>query len=136
MRWLRKQRDLIGLIMIWGLLLQSLVLPVSTAAHAATPATGEVAAGLICTTRTASPVPAGTFAPDEQRQSHKGPDCQCCHMNCRHGCGGTCGGLLGAFAYIVGPRAVAITAAQKSMTHALYDATVQIESRPRAPPLA
>ncbi|MDJ0514202.1 MAG: hypothetical protein QNJ62_12245 [Methyloceanibacter sp.] len=136
MRWLRKERDLIGLIMIWGLLLQSLVVPISTTAHAATPATDEVSAGVICTTRTASPVPAGTFAPDEQRQSHKGPDCQCCHMNCRHGCGGTCGGVLGAFAYMVTPRAVVIAAAQKSAVHALYDAALQIESQPRAPPHA
>lgn len=137
MRWLRKERDLIGLIMIWGLLLQSLVIPFSTTAHAAMQATGSESAGIICTTRTASPVPAGTFALDEQKQSQNSADCQCCHMSCRQGCGGACGGgILGAFAYLVTPHSAALTATQGRTAKAVYDAALLAESQPRAPPLA
>ena len=137
MRWLRKERDLIGLIMIWGLLLQSLVIPFSSTAHAAMLATRADSAGIICKTRTASAVPAGTFAPDEQKQSQNSADCQCCHMSCRQGCGGTCGGgLLGAFAYLVTPHSAFLSAAEKADTPAAYDAGLFAESRPRAPPLA
>ena len=136
MRWLRKERDLIGLIMIWGLLLQSLVIPVSSIAHAAMLATGSDSAGIICTTRTASAVPAGTFTPEEQKQSQNSADCQCCHMCCRQGCGGTCGGLLGAFAYLVTPHRAFLSAAEKANTLPAYDAGLFAESQPRAPPLA
>ncbi|WP_208430884.1 hypothetical protein [Methyloceanibacter caenitepidi] len=137
MRWLRKERDLIGLIMIWGLLLQSLVIPMSSTAHAAMLASGSDTAGIICTTRTASPVPAGTFAPGEQKQSQNSADCQCCHMSCRQGCGGMCGGTgLGAFAYLVTPHRAFLSAAEKANTPAAYDAGLFAESQPRAPPLA
>jgi hypothetical protein len=136
MRWLRKERDLIGLIMIWGLLLQSLVLPVSTTAHATALATRADAAGLICTTRSSSPVPAGTFGPEEHKQSQNGVDCQCCTMNCRHGCGGSCGGVLGAFAYLVTPRSVTMTLAQGPDGPAAYDVALLAEGQPRAPPQA
>ena len=137
MRWLRKERDLIGLIMIWGLLLQSLVIPMSSTAHAAMLATGSDTAGIICTTRTASAVPLGTFAPDEQKQSQNSADCQCCHMSCRQGCGGMCGGTgLGAFAYLLTPHTAVLSAAETANGPAFYDAGALTESQPRAPPLA
>jgi len=134
MRWLRKERDLIGLIMVWGLLLQSLVIPVSSTAHAAMLATGLESASIICGTRAQSPIPAGTFTPDEQRQSQKGPDCQCCHMNCRQGCGGACGGVLGAFAYLVTPRSTALFAVDGATATVAYDSGLLAEGQPRAPP--
>lgn len=136
MRWLRRERDWIGLMMIWGLLLQSLVIPVSTTAHAAMMATGSESASIICAPRSASPVPAGTFAPDEQNHSHNGIDCTCCHINCRHGCGGACGAVLGAFAYLVTPRSTALSAVPVSTAQAVYDATLLAQGQPRAPPLA
>ncbi len=136
MRWLRKERDLIGLIMIWGLLLQSLVLPVSTTAHAAASAMGVDAAGLICTTRSASPVPLGTFEPEEHKQGQNSAECQCCTMNCRHGCGGSCGGVLGAFAYLMTPRSAAMAVALETTDALAYDANLLIGTQPRAPPQA
>ena len=137
MRWLRKERDWIGLIMVWGLLLQSLVIPVSTTAHAAMLATGSDSAGIICTTRTSSQVPPGTFAPDSQKQSQNGADCQCCHMSCRQGCGGACGGaVLGTFAYLVAPGSLASPASQNRHAQAVYDAALLAQSQPRAPPRA
>lgn len=137
MRWLRKERDLIGLIMIWGLLLQSLVIPMSSTAHAAMLAAGSDSAGVICTTRTASPVPAGSFAPDEQKQSKNSADCQCCHMSCRQGCGGMCGGAgLGAFAYLLTPHSTVLSAVEVASAPAVYDAALLAESQPRAPPQA
>ena len=136
MRWLRKERDLIGLIMIWGLLFQSLVIPVSATAHAAAQATGADAARLICTTRSSSPVPAGTFGPEQHNQSHNSADCHCCTMNCRHGCGGSCGGILGAFAYLVTPRSASMSLAQRPDAPAAYDVALLAEGQPRAPPQA
>lgn len=137
MRWLRKERDWIGLVMVWGLLLQSLVIPVSTTAHAAMLATGSDSAGIICTTRTASQVPPGTFEPDGQKQSQNTADCQCCHMSCRQNCGGMCGGaVLGAFAYLVTPESAALSAARRHGGQTVYDATLLAEGQPRAPPQA
>ena len=141
MRWLRKERDFITLIMVWGLLLQSLVIPFSTTAHAAMLASGSDGTGILCTTRTASPVPSGTFAlgpqkQDPQKQSQNGPDCQCCHMACRQSCGGACGGLLPSFAYLVLPSPASQPLAQARLEARAYDLALLAEAQPRAPPHA
>lgn len=136
MRWLRKERDLITLIMDWGLLLQSLVIPFSTTAHAAMLAAGSDSTGVLCTTRTASPVPSGTFAPDPQKQSQNSADCQCCHMACRQSCGGACGGLLPSFAYLVLPSPAGQPLAQARLKAPAYDLARLADARPRAPPHA
>lgn len=136
MRWLRKERDFITLVMVWGLLLQSLVVPFSTTAHAAMLAFGSENTGVICTTRTASPAPAGTFAPDPQKQSQNGADCQCCHMSCRQSCGGGCGGLLPSFAYLVLPSQKAQPLAQTRLDAPAYRLALLADAQPRAPPHA
>jgi hypothetical protein len=136
MRWLRKERDLIGLFMTWGLLLQSLVLPISTTAHAAALAMDLDTAGLICTTRSSSPIPAGAFGPEEHKQTQNNAECPCCTMNCRHGCGGSCGGVLGAFAYFVTTRSGTMSVAQGPYAPAAYDVALLAEGQPRAPPIA
>ena len=137
MRWLRKERDLIGLVMVWGLLLQSLVIPVSARAHATARASGLDALGILCTSRDSSSVPVGTFAPDPQKQSNNGPDCQCCHMACRQGCGGICGGgILPTFVRVLLPSKTALADRSRSVEVLALDSASLAEGHPRAPPLA
>jgi len=134
MRWLRKERDFIGLVMVWGLLLQSLVIPFSTTAHAAMLATGFESASIICTTRTASQIAPGTFSPDGQKQSRSSADCQCCHMSCRQGCGGTCGGFLPSFASVTWPRSVPVAATRQPGAPQSAALARLTQAGPRSPP--
>lgn len=94
MGWLRTQRDIIGLVAIWGLLLQGLAIPFASGLHAAALSSDDDFA-LVCATPGASSAPGQT--------PRNGPDCQC-PMACHAGCGGACGGgLLSTFARVVLP---------------------------------
>lgn len=134
MGWLRKERDLIGLVMVWGLLLQSLIIPFSTSAHAAARTSDADVFGIICTSGTSTPVPNSAFDPDRSKQSRNGSDCKCCHMSCSHSCGGSCGGLLGALAYVIRPQTGAVSDAALSQAPAAYDTIWLANAQPRAPP--
>ncbi len=98
MRWLRTQRDLIGLVAVWGILLQSLALPFSSGLHAAAFASADADFTLICTTRGTISSKAPGIAPEDRKQSRKGAGCPCsmaCHAGCANACGG---GVLPTFA--------------------------------------
>ena len=135
MHWLRKQCDLLGLVVTFGLLLQSLVIPLSTGAHAAALASGLDFASIFCTTRTSTLVPDGTFAPETEKQSKSGSACQACHVACRKGCGPTCGdGFLPTFARVELPGASPYAAlAMQTETPAPIAAQTD-HARPRDPP--
>ena len=138
MRWLRTQRDMIGLIAVWGILLQSLAIPFSSGLHAATLASGDAAASganfaLLCTTRgtISSKVPG--LAPDGQSQNRNGPDCPCsmaCHAGCASACGG---GVLPSFARVALPGDAILAAASPSF-RALAASSLRYGAHPRAPP--
>ncbi len=130
MGWLRKERDLIGLVVAWGILLQSIVLPFTTGLHAATLTSESVEASVLCTTRSAAAVPA------LPAQSHKTPDCQCCHMACRQGCGGMCGGILPSFARVILPSSTVVAVAEPSRDTPAPQSAWHTAAKPRAPPLA
>ncbi len=130
MGWLRKERDLLGLLVVWAILLQSIALPFTTGLHAATLTSEAGQASILCTSR-------GTaVTPESPGQNNKGPDCQCCHMFCRSGCGSACGGILPTFARVPLPSSTVIAV---DILH--LDATTPTPARhaaaqPRAPPRA
>lgn len=130
MGWLRKQGDLIGLVVAWGILLQSIVLPFTTGLHAATLTSEPMEASILCTSR-------GMAAFQElPAQSHKTPDCQCCLMACRQGCGGMCGGILPSFARVALPSSTVIAVAEPGLDAQSPQSAWHIAAKPRAPPLA
>jgi hypothetical protein len=129
MRWLRKQRDLIGLFLVWGILLQALALSFTTGLHAATLLSGSEAS-IICTSRGVA------VTPDGSKQSNKGPDCQCCHMACRQACGGGCGGILPSFARVPLPSSKVIAFVTPRFDTDAAEQAKHATAQPRAPPRA
>jgi hypothetical protein len=131
MGWLRKQRDLLGLVVVWAILLQSIALPFTTGLHAATLTSGPAEASIICTSR-------GTaVTPESPRQSNKGSDCQCCHMSCRSSCGGGCGGgILPTFARVALPSRTVIASAAPRLDAPAPTQATRPATQPRAPPRA
>ena len=138
MRWLRTQRDMIGLIAVWGILLQSLAIPFSTGLHAATLASGDGAAGgadfaLLCTTRGTISSKVAGIAPDGQTENRNGAGCPCsmaCHAGCASACGG---GVLPGFARVALPGDAIL--ATSSSLHAQVAGTKLLHLKePRAPP--
>lgn len=130
MAWLRKQRDLVGLIVVWGILLQALAFSFTTGLHAATLVSGASEASIICTSRGVA------VSPDNPRQSNKGPDCQCCHMSCRQACGGGCGGILPTFARVPLPSSTVIAYVAPRFDVDAVDSAGYAAAHPRAPPQA
>ena len=128
MGWLRKQRDLIGLVVVWTILLQSIVLPFTTGLHAAVLTGAPAEASIICTSR-------GTPVTQLPGQSHKKPDCQWCHMSCRQGCGG-CSGILPTFARVLLSSAAVLAVAAPRREAPAPQAAGHAVAQPRAPPLA
>ena len=131
MGWLRKQRDLIGLVVVWGILLQSLVLAFTTGLHAATLTSEPFEASIICTSRGVA------VTPDEKKQSNNSSGCQCCHMSCRQACGGACGGgILPAFARVALPSSTVIAVSTPRLDARAPEPAWQATAQPRAPPRA
>lgn len=128
MGWLRKERDLIGLVVIWTILLQSIVLPFTTGLHAATLTAGPLEASIVCTSRG---VAVGQQQPAQDQ--HK-PDCQCCQMACRHN-GASCGGILPTQARVPLPSSTAIVVATPYREAPALKSTAPLAARPRAPPV-
>jgi hypothetical protein len=130
MGWLRKERDLIGLVVVWTILLQSIVLPFTTGLHAATLTSGAPEGGIICTSR-------GTaVTPESPAQKNSGSDCQCCHMSCRQSCGGGCGGgILPTFVRVPLPSSALIAVAEPRSVAPAPQPAKHATSQPRAPPL-
>lgn len=124
--WLRKQRDLIVLVVAWGILLQSIVLPFTTGLHAATLTSEPMEASILCTS-------SGMAAFQERpAQSHKTPDCQCCHMACRQGCGG----ILPTFARVPLPSSTVIAVDTRRLDAPAPGPARHAAAQPRAPPRA
>lgn len=139
MRWLRTQRDMIGLIAVWGLLLQSLAVPFSMGAHAAPHAAGDIAASgmniaLQCATPGAISTPVLALVPEGEKQSQNGSDCGCCNMACHASCGGTCGGLLPAYARVALPGDAILTAASLTLRAQIARSKGAHQKEARAPP--
>ncbi len=129
MRWLRRQSDVVGLVAVWGLLLQALVVPLSSGLHAATLAPGASNAPFICGIATP------TSPPASQKDHNRGGDCQACHAACGHGCGSMCGGgLLPAAARVVLPLSNGPLATAPD--HSSVPQGLHAEALPRAPPWA
>jgi len=128
--WLRKERDFIGLVVVWTILLQSIVLPFTTGLHAATLMPGPGEGNILCTSR-------GTaVSPELPGQSHKKPDCQCCHMSCRQGCGSALGGILPDSAREPLPSSIVLAIAGPHRDAPAPRAARHAAAQPRAPPLA
>jgi len=131
MGWLRKQRDLIGLVVVWGILLQSLALSFTTALHAASLVSGPFEASIICTSRGVA------VAPGDTKQSNNSSDCQCCQMSCRQACGGACGGgLLPTFARVPLPSSAVLAVATARLDVRAPEPARHATAQPRAPPRA
>jgi hypothetical protein len=129
MGWLRKERDLIGLVVVWAILLQAIVLPFTSGLHAATLTSGQES-NILCTSR-------GTVVtPELPGPSHKKPDCQCCHMSCRQGCGSACGGILPDLARVPLPSSTVIAIAGPRLDAPPASLAEHHSAQPRAPPLA
>ncbi len=129
MGWLRKERDLIGLVVVWTILLQSIVLPFTTGLHAATLISGSAEAGIICASR-------GTaVTPESPAQKNQGSDCQCCHMSCRQGCSGMGSGILPTFVRVRLPSSPVIAATVPSSDTLAPQLAKHATIQPRAPPL-
>jgi hypothetical protein len=129
MGWLRKERDLIGLVVVWTLLLQSIVLPFTSGLHAATLMAGPGESSILCTSR-------GTAVSQElPGQSHKTPECQCCHMSCRQGCGSALGGILPDFARVPLPSPTVIATGGPRLDASAPQPATHHSAQPRAPPL-
>jgi hypothetical protein len=129
MKWLRRDQDCIGLVLAWALLVQSLLLAVSSGAYAATLATGG--STVLCTQRgavTDRTVPG---------QRHKSTDCQCCSVSCRTACGGGGGsGLLPIALRVPLPAAVEVPAEPPRAPELTLRSAETSLAQPRAPPLA
>ena len=127
MGWLRKERDLIGLVVVWAILLQAIILPFTSGLHAGTRTSGPQS-NILCTSR-------GTVViPDQPGQGHKKPDCQCCHMSCRQG--SACGGILPGLARVPLPSSTVITIAGPRLGAPASTTAKHTSAQPRAPPLA
>ncbi|MEZ5826884.1 MAG: hypothetical protein R3D30_07195 [Hyphomicrobiales bacterium] len=127
MGWLRKERDLIGLVVVWTILLQSIVLPFTTGLHAAMLVSGE--ASILCTSR--------GVAVDQKlpAQDNQKPDCQCCHMACRLACTGS-SGILPTLARVPLPSSAFLVVAAPRPEAPALRSTIPLAAQPRAPPLA
>ncbi|MET0688119.1 MAG: DUF2946 family protein [Methyloceanibacter sp.] len=126
---LRKNRDCIGLMLAWAILVQAVILSFTSGVHAATLAAGAGGGSVLCTTR----APGGEqIRAEPPHQS----DWQCCATACRLACSATTAGLLPEAERVLLP---AFAFAMVQLPHAetpaprLHDA---FSSRPRAPPLA
>jgi hypothetical protein len=121
---LRRHQDVISLVASWALLLQALIGPVLPSLYT-TADEGVV----MCTTK-------GVAAEDAPLPKPHKPNCECCTLICRAGCGNMSTGVLpsaiavlpsGAAAiFIPGPRLDAPTLRQADLSAA----------RPRGPPIA
>jgi len=129
MSWLRKERDLIGLVVVWTILLQSIVLPFTSGLHAATLTSGPQS-NILCTSR-------GNVAiPGQPGQNRQKPDCQCCHMSCRQSCGSACGGILPDLARVPLPSSTVIAITGPRLEAPPARPAKHDSAQPRAPPLA
>ncbi|HUU67384.1 MAG TPA: hypothetical protein VMW57_08930 [Methyloceanibacter sp.] len=129
MGWLRKERDLIGLVVVWTILLQSIVLPFTSGHHAATLVSGSESS-ILCTSQ-------GTVvAPEKPTQNRQNSDCQCCHMSCRQGCGSAHGGILPDLARVPLPSSTVIAVAEPRLDAPSARPAKHHSAQPRAPPLA
>jgi len=128
MGWLRKERDLIGLVVVWTLLLQSIVLPFTSGLHAAMLVSGSESS-ILCTSR-------GTVVtPEKPGQDRQKPDCQCCHMSCRQGCGGG-SGILPDLARVPLPSSTVIAVTGPRLDAPAPQPAKHHSAQPRAPPIA
>jgi hypothetical protein len=129
MKWLRRDQDCIGLVLASALIVQALVLSLSSGAYAATLATGG--STVLCT---ASGAVAERTVP---RQRHKSTDCQCCSMSCRTSCGvGGGGGIIPIALRVPLPASVEVPAELPRALELRLRSAETATPQPRAPPLA
>lgn len=128
MGWLRRDKDCIALVAVAALLLQAILLSVTSGLHAATLASGN--GFILCTTRGAI---TGKQLPGE---NHRGADSQCCSMSCRLACSGTGGGIVPIASRLPLP-AFAAARADAPLYRAPQDYSAEtVSAQPRAPPYA
>jgi hypothetical protein len=129
MGWLRKERDLIGLVAVWTILLQSIILPFTSGLHAAALLSGTEGT-VFCSSRGAG------AARELPGPNHRKPDCPCCHMSCRNACGSAHGGILPTEVRVPLPSSAVITVAAPRVDAPALRSARHRSAQPRAPPLA
>jgi hypothetical protein len=129
MGWLRKERDLIGLVAVWTILLQSIILPFTSGLHAAALLSGTEGT-VFCSSRAAG------AARELPGPNHRKPDCPCCHMSCRNACGSAHGGILPTLARVPLPSSTVIAVAALRLDAPALRSARHRSAQPRAPPLA
>ena len=129
MGWLRNDKDLIGLVLAWAILLQAVIFSFTSGAHAASVASEAASASILCTTNglhTAGDVPS-----KKQQAPH-----WCCTLACRLACGTThAGGLLPTAERVPLPIFKAIAVPLRLPDAPKANASRSLSAPPRAPPL-
>jgi hypothetical protein len=128
MNWLRRDKDCIALVIVWGLLLQAAILSFTSGAHAAMLASGGSV--VLCTAKGAV---IGRQLPG---QNHQKADCQCCTMSCRAACAGSCGGIIPIAFRAPLPASVEAPAKPPRFLGPRLKTAEASAAQPRAPPLA
>jgi hypothetical protein len=128
MGWLRREKDCIGLVVAWAILVQAVILSFTSGLHAATLAAQPGQAVVICTARGA------VIARQLPGQSHQKTDCQCCSMACRSACGGSCGGILPIALRVPLPASVQVPADRPNFEVPAVKSAEVFSGPPRAPP--
>jgi hypothetical protein len=122
---LRRHQDVISLVAAWALLLQALIGPILPSLHM-TAEQGVVmctAKGAIATKEAPAP------------KQHK-PNCQCCTLACRVGCGSASAGLLPDATLVPPPASAAILISGPRFDAPEPDHAELSAARPRGPPVA
>ena len=121
---LRRHQDVISLVASWALLLQALIGPILPSLHM-TAEEGVV----MCTEK-------GTVAekPTPAPKQHE-PNCQCCTLACRLGCGSSAG-LLPDTTRVQPPATAAVLTLGPRVDAPAPDQTELSAARPRGPPVA
>lgn len=128
MGWLRRDKDCIGLVVAWAILIQAVILSFTSGLHAATLASEPGGSVVLCTSKGAV---IGRQLPG---QSHQKPDCQCCSIACRLACGGSCGGLLLIAARVPLPPSASVRVKGPGIDAPVLKLAGAFSAQPRAPP--
>jgi hypothetical protein len=127
MRWLRREKDWLGLVLAWALFAQSFILGFASTLHAAE-ALARGGTGVICSAK-------GTAGPQAPGPAGQKSDCPCCVAACRTACHMAAAGLPGGCAIPL--PGFAVLGDGQLHDDALLRATAErFAVRPRAPPLA
>ncbi|MGH6866618.1 MAG: hypothetical protein ACREDO_10730 [Methyloceanibacter sp.] len=129
MGWLRREKDVIDLFVVWAILLQALTFSFTAGLNAAA-MTSSAGDAVLCTSRGVAVVP------NAPAPSHQTPDCQHCVMACRQGCGSSCGGILPALARVQLPSSPIVAAVAPEPAEPVLKSAHVFSAEPRAPPFA